>query len=178
GVDMALEMVKKAQDNAKNGGFTNVEFRLGEIENLPVSDNSVDVVISNCVINLSPEKERVFCEAFRVLKPGGRLIVSDIVLLKDLPQPVMESVEAYVGCLSGAIKKSAYLRCIREAGFRGVKIIDERPFPLELITSEPKVQTLLECAEIDNLDKLVESIRVVGYKPIECNRTLNSTIVL
>ncbi len=103
GVDMTPEMLDKARENARRGGYKNVEFRLGEIENLPVADNSVDIIISNCVINLSNDKERVFQEAYRVMKPNGRLMVSDIVLKKDLPKYIQESVSAYVGCLSGAI---------------------------------------------------------------------------
>jgi arsenite methyltransferase len=105
GVDMTPEMVDKARSNARKGGYKNVDFRLGELEHLPVADNSVDVLISNCVINLTPYKAAVFNEAFRVLKHGGRFVVSDIVLLKELPHAVKQSVAAYVGCLSGAIMK-------------------------------------------------------------------------
>ncbi|MEM3730579.1 MAG: methyltransferase domain-containing protein [Candidatus Bathyarchaeia archaeon] len=118
-------MVKRARDNAKKGNYKNVEFRLGEIENLPVADNSVDVVISNRVINLSPNKERVFKEAFRVLKPGGRLMISDIVLLKELPKKVKENEKAYVSCISGAIMKDKYLKLIKNAGFQDVKVLEE-----------------------------------------------------
>src|SRR5512136_318526 len=102
GVDMTPEMLDKARENARKGKYTNVEFRLGEIENLPVPDNTVDIVISNCVINLSPNKKKVFEEAFRVLKPNGRLMVSDIVLLKELPEEIRGSVAAYVACIAGA----------------------------------------------------------------------------
>jgi arsenite methyltransferase len=123
GVDMTEEMIAKAKENAKKARFTNLEFRLGEIEKLPLEDNSVDVIISNCVINLSPDKKTVFKEAFRVLKTGGRLMVSDLVLVKELPNELKESVEAYVGCIGGAIKKDQYLRFIEMAGFKEVKII-------------------------------------------------------
>ena len=102
GVDMTTDMLEKARANAKKGKFTNVEFRLGEIENLPVADSAVDVIISNCVINLSPNKRRVFDEAFRVLAPKGRLMVSDIVLLKKLPRAIQENTEAYTSCVAGA----------------------------------------------------------------------------
>jgi SAM-dependent methyltransferase len=136
GVDMTPEMLDKARANAKKGNYSNVEFRLGEIENLPVADNSVDVIISNCVINLSPNKRRVFEEAFRVLAPNGRLMVSDIVLLKPLPTVVQESVEAYAGCIAGAEIKEAYLNLIREAGFSDVKVLEEKPYPLEFIVNE------------------------------------------
>ncbi len=131
GVDMTEEMLEKAKTNAKKGGFSNVEFRQGEIEKLPVEDNAADVIISNCVINLSPDKETVFKEAFRVLKPKGRLMVSDLVLAKDLPKSIRESVEAYVGCLAGAIKKDKYLDFIKKAGFQDVKIISESSYPVD-----------------------------------------------
>ena len=131
GVDMTPEMIEKARNNAKLGDFRNVEFRLGEIENLPVADESVDVVISNCVINLSTDKSRVFKEAFRVLKHKGRIMISDIVLLKKLPEFIKESVEAYVGCLSGAMIKNEYLKLIKNAGFEDVEIIHEDNFPVE-----------------------------------------------
>ncbi len=131
GVDMTSEMVEKARRNAGKGDYGNVEFRLGEIESLPVEDNSIDVIISNCVINLSPDKRAVFKEAFRVLKPGGRLMVSDLVLAKDLPDEIRGSVEAYVGCLAGAIKKEKYLRFIKTAGFLDVKVISESSYPVD-----------------------------------------------
>jgi len=131
GVDMTPEMVKKARANAQKGNFTNIEFKLGEIEKLPVDNSSVDVIISNCVINLSPDKEKVFKEAFRVLKPGGRLMVSDLVLVKELPDAIKESVEAYVGCLAGAIKKDEYLKFLTIAGFQEVKIISQSNYPVD-----------------------------------------------
>jgi ubiquinone/menaquinone biosynthesis C-methylase UbiE len=131
GVDMTPEMVAKAKENARKGNYTNVEFKLGEIETLPVDDSSVNVIISNCVINLSPDKEQVFKEAFRVLKPGGRLMVSDLVLVKDLTKALKESVEAYVGCLAGAIKRDEYLNLITMAGFQDVKVISESSYPVD-----------------------------------------------
>lgn len=131
GVDMTPEMITLARENAEKNGYKNVEFRLGEIENLPVADSTVDAVISNCVINLSPEKEKVFAEAYRVLKPGGRLMVSDIVLLKALPEEVRESVDAYVGCIAGAVLKDEYIGGIKHAGFTGIRIEGETPVPVE-----------------------------------------------
>ena len=131
GVDMTPEMVAKAKENAKKGNHSNVEFRLGEIEKLPVGDDSIDVIISNCVINLSPDKETVFKEAYRVLKAGGRLMVSDLVLAKDLPKEIKDSVEAYVGCLAGAVKKNEYLELISIAGFQDVKVISESSYPVD-----------------------------------------------
>jgi len=131
GVDMTPEMLERARANAEKGGFDNVEFRAGEIEKLPVNSDSIDVIISNCVINLSPDKETVFKEAFRVLKSGGRLMVSDLVLAKDLPKHIKESVEAYVGCLAGAIKKDDYLGFIKQAGFEDIKVISEASYPVD-----------------------------------------------
>jgi SAM-dependent methyltransferase len=125
GVDMTAEMLEKARENARKGNYRNVEFRLGEIENLPVADNSVDVVISNCVINLSPDKRRVFDEAYRVLKPGGRVMVSDIALLKELPAKVRKSIPAYVGCVGGASMKKDYLATMEAAGFQDVDVVKE-----------------------------------------------------
>ena len=112
GVDMTTEMVEKARAQARKGGYTNIDFRQGDLENMPVADDYVDVVLSNCVINLVPNKTRVFKEAFRVLKPGGRLAVSDIVLTKELPDFVKSSTEAYIGCLAGAVMKEDYLGTI------------------------------------------------------------------
>ena len=131
GVDMTPEMVERAKNNAKKGNYTNVEFRLGEIEKLPVEDNSIDVIISNCVINLSPDKEMVFKEAHRVLKSSGKLMVSDLVLAKELPDALKGSVEAYVGCLAGAVKKDEYLKLITMAGFYDVKVISESSYPVD-----------------------------------------------
>jgi len=131
GVDMTPEMTAKAGENALKGGYKNVEFRLGEIESLPVDSGSVDVIISNCVINLSTDKKKVFAEAFRVLKPGGRLMISDLVLLKKLPKAVKESLDAYTGCVAGAVLKDEYLALIKKAGFIDVDIIKQDDYPAE-----------------------------------------------
>ncbi|MFA4966647.1 MAG: arsenite methyltransferase [Candidatus Margulisiibacteriota bacterium] len=128
GVDMTPEMIEKARQNVRKGKYSNVEFRLGEIEQLPVENNSIDIVISNCVINLSPDKAKVFKEAFRVLKKGGRLMVSDIVLLKELPASVKNSKKAYVGCIAGAVLKKDYIGFAKKAGFKKLKVLDEVPF--------------------------------------------------
>jgi arsenite methyltransferase len=122
GVDMTHEMLSKARENAQKNGFKNVEFRLGEIEALPVADNSVDVIISNCVINLSPEKERVFREAFRVLKSNGRLAIADIVATAPLPAEIRANWAAYTGCMAGASQISDLERMLVTAGFTDVKI--------------------------------------------------------
>jgi len=169
GVDMTPQMIDKARENAKKANYANVEFRLGEIENIPAADNSVDVVISNCVINLSPDKKKVFKEAFRVLKPGGRLMVSDIVLMQELPDFIKNSTESYIRCISGAILKDEYLGAIREAGFREVKVIDETSFPIEYTSNDPTVETIIKKmnASTGNLDEIgnsVISINVEGKK--------------
>jgi SAM-dependent methyltransferase len=122
GVDMTTEMVSKARQNGVKNGFKNVEFRLGEIENLPAADNLVDVIISNCVINLSPEKKRVFQEAYRVLKPGGRLSVSDIVATAPLPEDIQKDLALYVGCVSGAAQIAELEQMLKAAGFEDIKI--------------------------------------------------------
>lgn len=120
GVDMTTDMIRLARSNAVKVGATNVEFRLGEIEHLPITDASIDVVISNCVINLSPDKAQVFREAFRVLRPGGRLQVSDIVWTKPVPTDVKSDMEQWAGCIAGALLESEYLDHIRAAGFQSV----------------------------------------------------------
>lgn len=168
GVDMTPEMIEKAHKNAKDGAYGNVEFRLGEIEELPVTESSVDVVISNCVINLAPDKTKVFREAFRVLKPGGRLMVSDIVLLKELPDFIKSSVRALTGCIAGALKKDDYIDAIRDAGFEDVKIVDETIYPvsedeamLEEISRQLKIpRGIVEQAA----DDYVSSIKVFAVK--------------
>jgi SAM-dependent methyltransferase len=170
GVDMTAEMLEKARENAKKINSTNVEFRLGEIENLPLADNSVDAVISNCVINLSPEKRRVFDEAYRVLKPGGRLMVSDIVLLKELPDALKNSMEAYLGCLSGAVLRNEYLDTIKKAGFKDVKVVDETSFPAELLANDPTAKQLIEnlkvsVQKVEKFASAILSIKVYGVKP-------------
>lgn len=128
GVDMTPEMLEKARNIADRDNISNVEFRLGEIENLPVADNSVDVVISNCVINLSQEKERVFREIHRALKPGGRIAVSDMALTRELPEAAIDSIEAYVGCVAGAVLVEKYRELVENAGFTDVRL-DVKKYP-------------------------------------------------
>ena len=168
GVDMTPEMIAKATANAKAGNFDNVQFVLGDIEALPLPDNSVDVAISNCVINLVPDKKKVFQELNRVLRPGGRFMVSDLVLLKELPEQVRMSVEAYVGCVAGAILKDQYLAIIRSAGFEDVRVVDESYAAVDLADLE--VHEVAErCvgtdeSHIDDLIHSVASIKVHGVK--------------
>jgi len=170
GVDMTPEMLARARENAVKGGYGNVEFRLGEIEHLPVADGSADVIISNCVINLAPDKARVFSEAFRVLKPGGRIMVSDIVLKRELPPAVLQSVIAYVGCVAGASLMEDYFAAIEAAGFTDVKVIGEASLGMDIIENDP---TAREIAAELNLDEAqaratadaVRSVRVSAIKP-------------
>jgi ubiquinone/menaquinone biosynthesis C-methylase UbiE len=138
GIDMTPEMVAKARENAQKGRYTNVEFRLGEIEKLPLEDNFVDVIISNCVINLSPDKEAVFKEARRVLKLGGRMMVSDLVLTKALPEGLKDSIEAYVGCLAGASMKDDYLDYIEKAGFKDIRVVNQSNYPVDAMFKDLK----------------------------------------
>jgi len=132
GVDMTAAMIAKARANARRVGTANVEFRLGEIEHLPVADASVDVVISNCVINLSPEKPRVFREVLRVLKPGGRMLVSDLVLTRPLTPEFQRSIDCYVGCVAGASQKQQYLDLMTDAGFEAVTVVAENLYAVGL----------------------------------------------
>ena len=135
GVDMTADMIDRARENAVKNDIDNVEFRLGEIEHLPVADGTVDVVISNCVVNLSPDKPQVFSEVYRALKPGGRMMISDIVQLKPLPEAILKSVEAYVGCIAGASMKQDYVSMIQAAGFRDIEILSEKTFDAALPSS-------------------------------------------
>ncbi|MEM1588589.1 MAG: arsenite methyltransferase [Candidatus Bathyarchaeia archaeon] len=128
GVDMTREMVKKARKIAKKYGYKNVEFKLGEIENLPIEDNSVDVVISNCVINLCIDKLKAFKEAYRVLKPGGRLMISDLVTNGELPEEIRKNLDAWADCIAGAMQKNEYLETIKKAGFKNITIVSEKPY--------------------------------------------------
>jgi SAM-dependent methyltransferase len=170
GVDMTPEMLDQARANAREGGYRNVEFRLGEIENLPVSDSSVDVIISNCVINLSPDKQEVFGEAFRALKPGGRLMVSDIVLLGELPDFIKQSAAAYIGCISGALMKEDYLKTIREARFHEVRVLEETFLSIDCMANDPTTQAVINkigvtTEDIASIEKAVASVRVSAVKP-------------
>jgi ArsR family transcriptional regulator len=143
---MTEEMVKRARENAKKQGYDNVEFKLGDIEDLPIEDNSIDVVISNCVVNLTPDKLKVFKEVYRVLKKGGRMYISDIVLLENLTKEQKENEELIAGCVGGALLKDDYLKIIKDAGFE-VRILSEdkdiskkqyQGIPLESLKLEAK----------------------------------------
>ena len=130
GVDFTPEMVRKARQNAAALGYENVHFEHGDVEALPFADASADVVVSNCVLNLVPDKARAFAEAFRVLRPGGHVCVSDVVSRGELPETVRASAELYAGCVAGALEREAYLGIVRDAGFEGVEVVAERPIDL------------------------------------------------
>ncbi len=169
GIDMTQEMLERARENARRGDYANVEFRLGEIENLPAADNTADIIISNCVINLSLDKQGVFREAFRVLKPGGRIMISDLVLLKEIPDFLKDSIDAYISCLSGAIKKDEYLAAIRDAGFQDVEIIEERAFSLDCYSDDPIARAVVDNTKITpeqlkDVASTIVSIKVKGVK--------------
>lgn len=165
GVDMTPEMVHRARINAAKGRYSNVEFRLGEIENLPVADNVADVVVSNCVINLSPEKNRVFQEAYRVLKPGGRMLVSDIIVQSEPPKTVRENLKAYVGCIGGAALKEDYLEMIRNAGFQEVKVLDEKRVADTSGVEEYAKEFEISVEDARRIAESLLSITVHGLKP-------------
>jgi len=154
GIDMTPEMIEQAERNAELAGISNVEFRLAEIEKLPVDDDSVDVVISNCVVNLAPDKAAVFAEAYRVLKPGGRLVISDIVLAGELPAAVQNSVRALVSCISGALPRKDYLSALRKAGFRDVKVLGERSYRPQPGTEGPAARPLADSLGVSPEDAL------------------------
>jgi arsenite methyltransferase len=169
GVDMTPDMIDKARANARQGGYTNVEFRLGEIENLPVADTTADVVISNCVVNLSPNKRRVFDEAFRALKSGGRLMISDMVLLKELPEEAKAKMHP-ASCVRGAMMRDTYLETIRHAGFRDVKVTKEIHSSPEDVDDDPDTKVIVaDCQgnqEVRSLGELKGKDREVAREAL------------
>ena len=144
GVDMTDEMLEKARANAARSGLENVEFRKGFIEDLPLEDASVDVILSNCVINLSPDKAAVYREAYRVLRPGGRVMVSDIVLERALPEVVVSSIDAWIGCVGGATLREDYLGAIRDAGFAEVRVDAESSFVHMVNLEDPEIRAMVD----------------------------------
>jgi SAM-dependent methyltransferase len=170
GVDMTPDMIALARRNAEDGGYANVEFREGTIEALPVNDASVDVILSNCVINLSPEKQRVFREAFRVLRPGGRLMVSDIVLDRPLPEPIRSNVEAYVGCIAGAELRADYLEAMALAGFTAIEVTREGSAAGMVDRADPMVARVMQelgltWDEVAAAMAAVKSVHVSARRP-------------
>jgi SAM-dependent methyltransferase len=172
GVDMTIEMVALARRNAERGNVTNVDFRLGEIEHLPVENDTADLIISNCVINLVPDKGRAFAEAFRVTKPGGRISVSDIVTTGPLPDVARESIAAYVSCLGGASTLDDYLAAIRGAGYIDVEVATDRPYALDGDEAEAMLESFgglapeeLSHGEALRVVQLFHSVTVQATKP-------------
>ncbi len=149
GIDFTEAMIERARKNTEKLGFNNVEFRFGDIENIPVSDNMADVVVSNCVLNLVPNKQKVFSEIYRVLKPGGHFSISDIVLVGELPEKLCEDAEMYAGCVSGAIKKYDYLNFIQQSGFSTITIQKEK----SIIIPDDILKKYLNATEIENFKK-------------------------
>lgn len=169
GIDFTETMINRARENAEKVGFNNVEFRLGDIEDMPVVSNKADVVVSNCVLNLVPNKHKVFSEVFRVMKPGGHFSISDIVLQGKLPAKWKEVAELYAGCVSGAIEKEDYLAIIKEAGFSNISLQKEK----EIIIPDDILQQYLSAKEIDaykNGQTKIVSITVYADKPAKDER--------
>ena len=167
GIDFTEKMIEKARVNAAKMKFSNVEFRQGDIENMPLAGNIADVVVSNCVLNLVPDKKQAFAETFRILKKGGHFSVSDIVLVGDLPEGLQKSAEMYAGCVAGAIQKDAYLSTIKEAGFTNITIQKEKRITLP----DEILKDYLTAEQIENYknDKTgIFSITVYAEKPEAC----------
>jgi ubiquinone/menaquinone biosynthesis C-methylase UbiE len=167
GIDMTPEMIEKARGNAEKRGFNNVEFRLGDIEKMPVTSDIADVVVSNCVLNLVPEKDKVFAEIYRVLKPGGHFSISDIVLTGSLPDKIRSAAEMYAGCVSGAIMKEEYLGQIKKAGFINTTLQKEKP----ILIPDEILLNYLSAEEIKTFKSSgtgIYSITVYAEKPVKC----------
>lgn len=165
GIDFTEAMIEKARENAEKLGYNNVEFRQGDIENMPLGGNRADVIISNCVLNLVPDKAKAFSEMYRVLKPGGHFTVSDIVLQADLPQKMQEVAELYAGCVSGAIPMADYLRVIREAGFGNIEVLKKKPIliPDDILSQYLDAE---EMAQFAVHPEAIVSITVRAEKPV------------
>jgi SAM-dependent methyltransferase len=165
GLDMTDDMLKLARDNQRKSGLTNVEFLRGEIENIPLPSETVDVIISNCVINLSADKPRVINEAYRVLNPGGRFAVSDVVLRGDLPEPVLRSIGLWTGCVSGALHEDEYRRLLLAAGFGNVSIEPTREYNREDVQALLDSAGLADNGLVDQVDGKIMSAFVRATKP-------------
>jgi len=171
GIDFTPSMIKKARENAEKMGYNNVEFREGDIENMPVGDNLADVVVSNCVLNLLPNKDQIFKEIHRVLKPGGHFSISDVVLVGELPETLRQDAEMYAGCVAGAIQKTAYLQLIQEAGFVNMEVQKEKVIVLpddilERYLSEEEINAFKNSQMgIFSITVFAEKIGAKGTKP-------------
>lgn len=175
GVDMTPEMLHRARSLAERHGYANVEFRQGDIEQLPVEDATVDAIISNCVINLTTDKARAFREAFRVMKPGGRLMVSDIVLLKPLPEAIQRDIDAYAACVAGALQKTEYLAAIEGAGFTEIAVVGETHYDLgdpdlaEVAAAQAR-NPAITAADLKAAAEAVVSVQIQGIKPADASK--------
>lgn len=170
GIDFTQTMIDKARINADKLGYNNVEFRLGDIENIPVAAEMADVVVSNCVMNLVPDKPKAFSEVYRILKPSGHFSISDIVLTGDLPDKIMNAAEMYAGCVASAILKEDYLQIIKDAGFKNLSLQKEKP----IIIPEDILKNYLNEEEIKAYqakETIIYSITVYGEKGTGCNGT-------
>lgn len=167
GIDFTPAMIEKARINAEKLGFNNVEFRLGELEKIPMTANQADVVLSNCVLNLVPDKSKAFAEMFRILKPGGHFSISDVVLEGTLPEGILKAGELYAGCVSGAIGKVDYILKLSEAGFKNIRIAKEKPIliPDEILLNYISQE---EADAFRNSGKGITSITVYGEKTEAC----------
>ncbi len=168
GVDMTPEMIERAKSSAKRLNIQNVEFRQGYLEELPVESNTVDVIISNCVINLSPDKSKVFTEAFRVLKPGGKLAVSDIVTDGPLPDAIKKSLSAWAGCVAGAVEAEEYVGMMKSVGFTDISIV---PVFFDKETVDSAINDMKDMIELktvsrDDIYKAVYSAKITAYRPV------------
>ncbi|MCD4657668.1 MAG: arsenite methyltransferase [Planctomycetes bacterium] len=166
GVDMTPEMIQRARIISEVENYNNVEFRLGEIEDLPVDDSSVDLIISNCVINLSPDKKQVFAEISRVLKNNGKVLISDIVLLKPLPESILESNKAYTACISGALLKDEYIGLMKQAGLANIQVIEENVYPVDCFTNV-ELQNSLNNKDSEDIGKSIVSIKISAMNSID-----------
>jgi SAM-dependent methyltransferase len=167
GVDMTPVMIDKARAHAETLGYNNVEFRLGDIEKLPIAANTIDVVLSNCVLNLVPDKTKAFSEIFRVLKPGGSFCISDVVLIGILPTAIQESAEMYVGCVSSAIQQDEYLAIIKNAGFADVQVLSAKPIniPEDILSAYLGADAAQQYLQSESP---IKSITVKGIKKSSC----------
>jgi arsenite methyltransferase len=164
GIDFTESMIKKARENAEKLGYNNIEFRYGDIEDMPVSDNIADVIVSNCVLNLVPNKGKVISEIARVLKPGGHFSISDIVLVGELPEALRQDAEMYAGCVAGAIQKEVYLGLIKESGFENITIQKEKVITLPDDILEKYLSTA-ELEQIKTRETGIFSLTVYAEKP-------------
>jgi SAM-dependent methyltransferase len=167
GIDATPEMIHRARKTARENGYGNVEFRLGEIEHMPLDSGIADVVISNCVINLSPDKQQVFDEAFRVLRPGGKLAVSDIVMLRDLPQDIKKDLSGWSACVSGAVSEKEYIGAIKKAGFEKVKVEERVVYEHSMISDYLKGSGSEEYSKLAGIDlsNIIASYKISAFKP-------------